>query len=811
MTLPRIPLLANIVGNLVLPVCATVLFFLTFDQARAAREVSEKRECATCHVMWLKEFKQKEVKPLIEYNPKPIVDSGKQDVSSTEKMCFSCHDGFVLDSRFMWREKSHSHPVGNKPPRSMRIPTSKGKTIFPLNDDGKVYCGTCHSAHGVDWQESISPIFLRARNVNSSLCLACHLPMSEGPEKGMHPIFEQSQHGVTDLSSAGSRFASDGSIICESCHRTHGAESDTLLVKNNQDSGLCQTCHERQSQLVGSKHDMKLMAPDIKNKHGKTSQESGPCSACHTPHAGKGAAAALWARKISKDVPDLAAAACLECHNSDGVAKEKATGEHSHPLMRPLNQLGIETASEYWRTQPTPTEGSQNLQILPLFDKYGHRDPINGQVSCATCHDPHNWTALKPTKNIADKTERHRQKGDGNSSFLRIAQGKRSTLCLNCHLDQRALSGTPHDLSSVKTSENAHSENKQENPARIYNEGFCETCHQVHNARGERLRARDVGPGKQYIETWCQDCHRQDGIAGDKVVSDHSHPLGVKPVHLKSKDTSLPLFASDGEHSSMDGMVDCATCHDPHVWTQEVPSFSSEQASILVDDQGTNQEKPEGDAHSSFLRMSAAGDSLLCIECHEKQGLAKGTDHDMRVTGKSSINQQGQNVEQSGFCGQCHTMHNSVMNSNLWAQIPGKGADVKTQQCSGCHSDRGIAKNKTPDHLEHPEKVVAWSNDSRHIYHKDKKIPDIPVYDQTGEKQHRGQITCASCHNPHQWSPGNAKAGTGKNEEGNVLSSFLRNANSENIVCADCHGKDSLFRYKYFHGDASRKKYPLYQ
>lgn len=27
-------------------------------------------------------------------------------------------------------------------------------------------------------------------------------------------------------------------------------------------------------------------------------------------------------------------------------------------------------------------------------------------------------------------------------------------------------------------------------------------------------------------------------------------------------------------------------------------------------------------------------------------------------------------------------------------------------------------------------------------------------------------------------------------------------------VCTYCHGWDSLFRYKYFHGKASREKYP---
>lgn len=800
----------TILGGFALLACIAVLFSLAFDEVYAARGVSDKRECATCHVMWLKEFNQRDVKPLIEYNPKPVVESGKQDVSSTEKMCFSCHDGFVLDSRFMWKDKSHAHPVGSKPPPGMRIPTSKGKTIFPLNDDGRVYCGTCHSAHGVDWTDEISPIFLRVRNVNSSMCLACHLPMSEGPKEGNHPVFEKSQHGTEKLLSTGSRFGSDGSIICETCHRTHGAEYDTMLVTDNQDSGLCQTCHKKQSQLIGSKHDMSMVMPEVKNKHGKTSRESGPCSVCHTPHAGKGAVA-LSAREIPRNAPDRAAAVCLDCHNNHGVAKEKATGEHSHPVMRSLSQLGIKTGKKAWLTPNPPAGENQSLQILPLFNKQGHRDPKKGLVSCATCHDPHTWTTLKSSENMAEKTELHRQEGDGDSSFLRIAQGKRSALCLNCHLEQRALEGTPHDLSTIRTAGNSDEEGKQRDDEQedsrrayeSYDEGFCETCHQVHNAKGKNLRAGAAGPGKQYIETWCRDCHRKDGLAGDKAISDHSHPLGVEPKTLKAKDITLPLFSPDGAHSRSGGVVDCATCHDPHVWTTEIAKTSDKQISI--------GEKPEGDMHSSFLRMTAAGDAPLCIECHSAQGLVRGTDHDMRVTGKDSTNAQGQNIQQSGICGQCHVMHNSVMKNDLWAIKPGKGKDVKEQQCTSCHSDTGIAKNKAPRNLGHPEKAVAWSNESRNVYHKGKKIPVVPVYDEMGEKQQMGYISCASCHNPHQWNPRNAKAGSGKNEEGNVLSSFLRNASSEYIVCTDCHGKDALFRYQYYHDDASRKKYRLYR
>lgn len=79
------------------------------------------------------------------------------------------------------------------------------------------------------------------------------------------------------------------------------------------------------------------------------------------------------------------------------------------------------------------------------------------------------------------------------------------------------------------------------------------------------------------------------------------------------------------------------------------------------------------------------------------------------------------------------------------------------------------------------------------------------MYGTDGLPAAHGVITCASCHNPHQWSAAKPAEGPGKNCEGDVRSSFLRVSNSESFLCADCHGRDALFRYKYFHGKSTHK------
>ena len=97
-------MVTDVTASMIINRCLVLIGLLLFTHQVFAKTPSANRECSTCHIMWLNEFKQSQIPTLIPYEPKPVVDTGKQDVSSTEMMCFSCHDGFVLDSRFMWQK-----------------------------------------------------------------------------------------------------------------------------------------------------------------------------------------------------------------------------------------------------------------------------------------------------------------------------------------------------------------------------------------------------------------------------------------------------------------------------------------------------------------------------------------------------------------------------------------------------------------------------------------------------------------------------------------------------------------------------------
>lgn len=235
------------------------------------------------------------------------------------------------------------------------------------------------------------------------------------------------------------------------------------------------------------------------------------------------------------------------------------------------------------------------------------------------------------------------------------------------------------------------------------------------------------------------------------------------------------------------GVVACTTCHDPHKWSSEDGKSSQ-----------TKSEADEGDATNSFLRIPAAPDGELCVTCHKSKAAIKKTDHDMRITSPNAKNALGEGIAQSGICGQCHAVHNAVQDLDLWGRLPGQAGNTPEMLCRSCHLPGEIAQKKVPEKANHPAYVMAWDGSLRD---PDKQEhTQLPVYSHNGKKAKIGFITCPTCHNVHQWKAGKPNKGPGKNEEGDVFSSFLRLDTTEDMLCADCHGPDSIFRYKYFHG-----------
>jgi len=745
-----------------------VLAVLFIASPASALEMSSKRNCAICHVMWLDDFRT-DKETLIEWQPGNVLMKDTQGVVSSEEMCYSCHDGYVMDSRYVtWKYNGHRTFV--KPSKKVTVPAD-----LPLSNKDEIYCGTCHTAHGggSNTDASISgPLsFLRKDNIDSRLCGMCHRKESAFRQNNGHPTKTASYAIPEILFAAGSkRSKSRDQVICQTCHEVHGAKGNKLTVIENKNSELCTACHEKQGSLIQTKHDLRASLPDERNIKEQKPSESGPCGACHTPHNGAGKR--LWARGLKSGNP--ASQMCLTCHDEKTGHKTTPIGKHSHPI-----------SVQFTSTGTAPKE-------LPLFSANADRDST-GTVQCVTCHNAHRWDPdALPTLTTRGGIN---VEGDASNSFLRIANSSSSALCLECHIDKKQLITSDHNLVVTAPEE----KNIQGSTARV--SGPCGACHIPHNASAEHLWARNLSEAKDFVSQVCTGCHNQNGAAKTKLIGDNYHPVDValKELHvtasLEPDAEILPQYDSNG-NKVPEGKIVCITCHEPHSWepNNSKPLLNYEFKNL------------EGNTTNSFLRKANFPSSNLCETCHVDKALVDGTDHDLSITAPEATNLLGQTVRESGQCGACHLVHNSPNQLKLWARPFGsisKNETIMSGLCTSCHSKGNSAEKGIPPIASHPRGKLI----NNIMRFNTEEGGYTPIFDDSGKEINVGDISCPSCHNVHRWSTAFEERGGQKDAGGNATETFrFLRIMSYNTVCSDCHGPDSISRYLYFHDPDKRPR-----
>jgi predicted CXXCH cytochrome family protein len=711
--------------------------------------------------MWIDDFRTGK-ETLIEWQPGNVLMKDTQGVVSSEDICYSCHDGYVLDSRATaWKNNQHKTFV--KPTKRVTVPAE-----LTLSNKGEIYCGTCHTPHvsGSPPDADLAGLatFLRKKNVDSSLCEICHTEQADYKTTNGHPVHITGSFFPDSLFEMGSKRAgARNKIICQTCHKVHGARGQKIVVTKNNNSALCAICHDKQKRLINSKHDLRLTLPHEKNIKQQLPSESGPCGACHITH--NAINKKLWARQLAPG--NLAAQMCLTCHGEKNIYEIKKIGKHSHPI----------------NFAPS-TKGAISVE-LPLFADSAARDS-SGKIQCFTCHEVHQWDPNDPVDTGGKDIE-----GSAATSFLRLSNNRSSTLCLACHIDKKQVITSDHNLEVTAPKE------KNFFGFAPKDSGPCGACHIPHNAVGNKLWAKELSGNKDIVIQLCSGCHKKDGSAKAKRVGENSHPLNVAIDTLKLPAPNgktirgLPLYDSDGNTKADQKMV-CLTCHEPHTWDPKNTRVKSDYAYKNI----------EGDHTNSFLRKANSPLSVLCGSCHADQALVAGTAHDLSVSAPEAKNLRGQTVKESGQCGVCHFVHNSPSKVKLWARPLGrvkKHQGVMDALCTGCHAKRKIAKKKIPRIAWHPrEKLIINTtqvNKEGGNY--------TPLFDDNGKEVEVGNISCPSCHNAHQWSFLVREKKPARNPEGKGAHKFLRTA-TQNTVCVVCHGPEALFRYLYFHEPAMR-------
>lgn len=745
------------------------IIFLASPAWGSTLQRESKDECCICHVLWFDSLAKGE-KTLLERTDSPIVVAGSAGLVSSRGMCYSCHEGYVADSRnIIFRENKHQ--LVGKVPEDLKLPE-----IFRLTKNNEFYCGTCHGLHDVRAMGEVGETpFTRMDNDRSQMCIACHAEKIKLQKYAGHPVLKKIKDlSISSIRKKGPKFSPEGELICQSCHNSHGRRA---MIAPVEDSAVCLICHENNSSLLGTEHDLRVTLPNETNIKKEPLSVSGPCGACHTPHSPVGPK--LWARKFEPG--SSPSQMCLSCHDKNSDDKIKDTGRYSHPVnvdqVLNLNQKisGVVAAGR-----------------LPLFPKIKGKQPT-GTVECFSCHNPHQWDPNSPENRGGKDVD-----GDASNSFLRISNLGDSPLCLECHTDKKQLLSYDHNLKLTAVDE------KNIQGLNVSASGPCGACHVPHNAEGPKLWARELSKDKELLPQYCLGCHNKNGSAKEKLTGENDHPVNVvsKGFNIAPPDRVtkvLPLFNKDGG-TEIGEIIGCLTCHDPHIWTANNMS----QLVGPVDTTDDVVKNREGDASSSFLRKSASPSPGLCITCHEETALLVGTDHDLFVTAPTAKNLADQTVKESGQCGVCHAAHNSPNKLKLFAREYGPVAENQHPMnalCTSCHSKDGSAKEKIPPVAIHPEgqlisNIMSFNNQGKGY---------LPIFDGNGKEVNVGDLSCSSCHSFYMWDHRSREKGPHKNIEGNASTSFLR-ISSDSTFCADCHGEEAIWRYTYFHSTQKREK-----
>ncbi|MBI5789821.1 MAG: hypothetical protein HZA78_13305 [Candidatus Schekmanbacteria bacterium] len=684
--------------------------------------------CLTCHKLHLSK------------NKNSLLVEGNQQSA----FCIRCH------------EKQANDIKGTK--HDLRLIAANEKNIQGQKPEETGLCGGCHLPHkGQGAKMWAKEIFDKQTDTVTQLCNSCH--WAEGCASGKktgefsHPVGVEMQR----ISAARSNFPlfdssgtlkGRGEVTCATCHNVHrwdsgsadkgdlkqnGTNKNSFLRARNVDSELCRDCHSDKWRIMGTSHDplAKLYEnfPVMKDKAGAP---LGLCDQCHSVH--NAASVSLWQRPLGKGEDEMSQI-CSSCHSDKQVASSRLLGKFSHPVGNSILELGR-------RLKAT----------LPVFDDMMRYDP-KGKVFCNSCHDTHQWDPNKDKPGTYTKV-----KGDVSNSFLRKSPlNDKDELCSGCHQEEKWIQGTDHDLRITAVDE------KNANGLTIKQSGICLSCHAVHNAAdGYFLWNKELGAGKDPVTQRCNSCH-SEGKSAAKKLTGFSHPVGGK----MDKDLDLPHFPTyDDDMKRVDGggKMLCSTCHNTHKWEPEPKKAANENL------EGTNR--------NSFLRISIEKGQALCLECHQEKITVEGTAHDLSVSAPGAKNHLGQAADKNEICGSCHVVHNAAASAKLWARKPGAAQNAISQLCNSCHAPGECASKKMVTNSH----VVGVG-----IYGAGGKT-SLPLYDKQGLRADKGLVTCATCHDSHQWNPQQAVKGDGKLIEGTEKTSFLRLTDSTNSeLCFDCH------------------------
>ncbi len=544
---------------------------------------SSRKNCDNCHYSWADGAHDEQ-----KYQ------DGVLPVA-TQKMCYSCHHGAVIDSRLTIGRADQHPDIHHKIDPSRKNNSDKQAEIpdgFPLLAEDQLYCGSCHTPHTTDIEESdtiyethANP-WLRVLNEDGDLCQKCHESKLDStldekhPVRGInHPVgiflkapqqgdkpescakTESLQKGLPeDLKMAGATTGMDQQLICQSCHQIHGASGKQLLPAGFESNELCVSCHQdlnshdKEEAHHKGIHPVNIEMEEAVEFDGKQLKEV-TCLVCHSVHEGREDSKLLT--RATQDIEQLCAS-CHQRHHAKDEQEARQKGVHAvNMLLDEPVQMGDEEITT---------------------------------MNCLSCHSVH--------------------AGKADTAALRY-DDKNGELCSYCHKGNDGMINTDHDLRiTAEKSINRFEQTTGQS-------GACGSCHTMHRGEGEvpflysgEISVHSAEEKVFQRDQLCLNCHREKGVADKMVVEYFSHP--ATDLVLRSDPQVMPLL-DDQEKISEFGAIACITCHEPHHWEPE-----KEEAAGIKDQHARfnpQQENQEGNVLNSFLRLRTVRNTF-CVDCH---------------------------------------------------------------------------------------------------------------------------------------------------------------------------------------------------
>ena len=679
---------------------------LLLEGSGASRPTFDQENCSLCHI-----------RESVFFDPS-FLSSEEKKTFDEERVCGSCHNGSVQDSRaVLW--KGAQHPAlspgkgGERTCTACHSPHVKGGwgvlagSGVSLRKGGSAVCAGCHPDHAVKpgalhtgrIGETGCPDCHAAhggtgkallREAGNALCRRCHASIDSAKTGGhplggrapgkdgeirlpgcleCHPVHQPGNGAVRPVDACvschrfgkgntGAAVASHpGEETCSTCHTFHAKAAEggrAFRGKDIRPEGICRKCHA--SRWAGDVKEGRAIGT-----HVTVSAANGReiCSRCHRMHDSPKGAALLRSLKPYS---------CLECHEPQNTIREEGGIALAHPVFEKVSKGRL-----------TETVREKSLVV-----------GSSGEIVCRTCHKVH--AAVKGSPLLSPGTEK-------------------AESCFWCH---PAMRGKSHGGTAPGTAIQ------------------CLECHPVH---GRKI------PGGDPWSSLCRRCH--------PGTSQHQERAGGREA---GRDGGLPGFDPRGRKSPF-GAVTCPTCHDPH----------------------------GGGEGTKRVRKPYRPNGFLCTTCHRKQDTVVLTPHDLRGIAGNSVCEPchrphggespwmwgpargtGERGEES--CRACHLAKegkgmgsrvsagghptNIMASRPLPDRFPKIGPDGETSRtgmlsCPTCHDvhgsgimpvGRGVGKL-----LRRPE--VEGSGNPRN--------EEICTECHSGKAGKHGTANCLSCHPPH--------------------------------------------------------------